>query len=178
MDQRLWVVALPCWGGTCSYPNAACLLSMTTPRPFKLSHNTLHQLAPAPARSQREGWKIVKLAAFFTFASQRLEEWARCPDVVGGHLLTPKNITYDRKNLPTPFLALSPGSVSMCPEALLGSYFSCRSRSCIIMASLWRQRSAVQFWFQARVCSLWFLTLALSTLFFIFFFLVLFCFVD
>ena len=139
---------LRCWGGTCSYPNTACLLSITTPRPFKLSHNTLHQLAPAPACSQREGWKIslgnVKLAACICEpAPRRMSALSGCWGFgdIKGHVLTPKNITCVRKNLPTPFLALSPDSVSMCPEALLGSYFSCRSRSCIIMASLRRQLS-------------------------------------
>jgi len=147
------------WGGTCSYPNAACLLSMTTPRPFKPSHNTLHQLAPAPTCSQLEGWKIIKLAAYFCEPALR-EEQALCAvrrdfGDMRGHVLTPKNFTCVRKNLPTPFLALSPDPVSMCPEASLGRYFSCRSSSCIIMASLWRQRAAEQFWsvvygFQAR----------------------------
>ena len=127
------------------YASWGHLLLMTTPRPFKPSHNTLHQLAPAPTCSQLEGWNIIKLAAYFCEPALR-EEQALCAvrrdfGDMRGHVLTPKNFTCVRKNFPTPFLSLSPDPVSMCPEALLGRYFSCRSSSCIIMASLWRQRT-------------------------------------
>jgi hypothetical protein len=98
---------------------------------------SLPQLQPAHIL-----WNVVDVWAF---TSQRSEKNRRAVrrdfGDMRGLVLKPNNFTCVRKNLPTPFLSLSPDPVSMCPEASLGRYFSCRSSSCIIMASLWRQRT-------------------------------------
>ena len=144
--------------------------------PHALSNHLTTLCTSLPQRQPAHNLKVEKLQnSLLTCASQRSEKNRRAAvrrdfGDMRGHVLTPKNFTCVRKNFPTPFLSLSPDPVSMCPEALLGRYFSCRSSSCIIMASLLKAAlsrailvSRVRV--PSTVCSLWFLTLALCMLF-------------